>query len=376
MAVLVPAMSKTCIMTPVVWNMGPVLNMVTDVIICVLPMRLVQDLKLPKKQKFILNLVFGVGLIACAISISRIYYINTRSNQDVIWTGAFHITLCMVETNCAFYCAGVPTLRPLLGPLVSWFCTVSRSTLKSTRSSSKTPWSTGGNSDATTVVGTRSRTEPGNDTIVSEKWPSERLSKSSVTSPLPSIRRLWPVKSLGSPSVDTGSGSDSTCIPPHQKRATGDPALALNPKAAPWIDVSRTTSAPDTVMTGVSAGGGGGGGSGPPISMTCSSIPSGGDRACWSNDLEKQSICNQTSTVSAWVSTGSGPNACPGQEDEDLLTVPSRTRSRSVDTGGLEQLYLVEHMTSDGESSRHIVITRSTSPAPVWRPPPEAPGRV
>lgn len=62
-SILVPSMASNCLNMLGVWNTLAVVNVVTDLIIFLLPIWLVKSLQLPTKQKVLLSIVFGLGLL-------------------------------------------------------------------------------------------------------------------------------------------------------------------------------------------------------------------------------------------------------------------------------------------------------------------------
>ena len=45
----------------VYWFCNAVFNIITDIVVCVMPLPVLKDLRLPKKQKYSLLLVFALG---------------------------------------------------------------------------------------------------------------------------------------------------------------------------------------------------------------------------------------------------------------------------------------------------------------------------
>jgi len=50
-----------CINLMVYWFCNAVFNIITDIVVCVMPLPVLKDLRLPKKQKYSLLLVFALG---------------------------------------------------------------------------------------------------------------------------------------------------------------------------------------------------------------------------------------------------------------------------------------------------------------------------
>jgi hypothetical protein len=58
------------------------LNIVNDLVILILPLVLLKDLQLPRRQKYILLGVFGVGSFACITSMIRLHALYQISKSD------------------------------------------------------------------------------------------------------------------------------------------------------------------------------------------------------------------------------------------------------------------------------------------------------
>ncbi|KAI1866466.1 hypothetical protein JX265_007767 [Neoarthrinium moseri] len=94
-------------------------NMVTDVIILLLPMPMIFRLKLRRSQKWGLAAMFGLGFFTCLISILRLVYLNVVST-DFTFDAVTLSSWSMAELAVGLICACLPSLRALL---VHWFPT-------------------------------------------------------------------------------------------------------------------------------------------------------------------------------------------------------------------------------------------------------------
>lgn len=95
--------------------MNTVLNIVTDIATTVLPLPVLRSLRLPKRQKILLMLVFGVGFTTCIISILRLHslYIVSRTD-DLSWDNPMPAIWSSTELNVAILCSCLPTLKGLI----------------------------------------------------------------------------------------------------------------------------------------------------------------------------------------------------------------------------------------------------------------------
>ncbi|KAL3482779.1 hypothetical protein BJX62DRAFT_221192 [Aspergillus germanicus] len=91
-------------------------NLVTDVMILILPIPTFWKLKLPIRERLALTGLMSLGLLACAASAVRLYYAHRiyHVTYDSSWEGYTLSLWILVETNLAVICASIPTLRPLV----------------------------------------------------------------------------------------------------------------------------------------------------------------------------------------------------------------------------------------------------------------------
>ncbi|KAF2133897.1 hypothetical protein P153DRAFT_419727 [Dothidotthia symphoricarpi CBS 119687] len=88
-------------------------NLVTDLMIFLLPIRAVWQLQMRKTEKFAVLACFGLGLACCVISLARfiqIYTIDLIGN--LTGTSLTTFMLCTVELMLAGLCINIPLLRP------------------------------------------------------------------------------------------------------------------------------------------------------------------------------------------------------------------------------------------------------------------------
>lgn len=92
-----------------------ILNIVTDIATTVLPLPVLRSLQLPKRQKILLMLVFGLGFTTCIISILRLHslYVVSRTT-DLSWDNPMPAIWSSTELNVAILCSCLPTLKGLI----------------------------------------------------------------------------------------------------------------------------------------------------------------------------------------------------------------------------------------------------------------------
>ncbi|KAI8407108.1 hypothetical protein FOFC_12542 [Fusarium oxysporum] len=90
-------------------------TVITDLLVCALPLQTLFHLKLPFSQRMALIVVFSLGLVVVFAASMRAYYTHyvTDETYDVTWQG-FHLWIwTAVEANLGVICGSVPALRPL-----------------------------------------------------------------------------------------------------------------------------------------------------------------------------------------------------------------------------------------------------------------------
>ncbi|KAH8667082.1 hypothetical protein BX600DRAFT_436449 [Xylariales sp. PMI_506] len=101
-------------------------NIITDVIILVLPIPMVMKLKTSSAQKWTLVGLFSLGFFTCIISSLRL--ILVPSETDFTFDGIQITTWSTAEQASGLLCAAIPTLRPLAGRFIPRFATSNQST--------------------------------------------------------------------------------------------------------------------------------------------------------------------------------------------------------------------------------------------------------
>lgn len=94
------------------------LHVAGDFLVLMLPIRLVCQLRLPKRQKIILVCLFSAGGVACIASILRLYYFpRINASLDVTWNVTEIALWGQIEASTAVICASIPALKPLFSSL-------------------------------------------------------------------------------------------------------------------------------------------------------------------------------------------------------------------------------------------------------------------
>ncbi|KAJ2907268.1 hypothetical protein MKZ38_006562 [Zalerion maritima] len=91
------------------------MNIATDFAIFLLPLPVLKTIQLPRRQKYMLYGIFGIGLFTCTISIVRLYTLKQAAeDQDSTWATVDAAIWSYVEICMAITVGSLPTLRPLI----------------------------------------------------------------------------------------------------------------------------------------------------------------------------------------------------------------------------------------------------------------------
>ncbi|KAJ8061070.1 hypothetical protein OCU04_010147 [Sclerotinia nivalis] len=104
-----------CINKEDLYRWGPIVNIITDVAMLMLPMPIIWNLHTTTRLKLGLTLTFLTGSLGLVVSIIRIpIFYRTNSFTDGTYTGAELMIWTQLETACYLISACLMTLRPLL----------------------------------------------------------------------------------------------------------------------------------------------------------------------------------------------------------------------------------------------------------------------
>ncbi|KAL8710589.1 MAG: hypothetical protein Q9220_004813 [cf. Caloplaca sp. 1 TL-2023] len=88
-------------------------NILTDVFILALPVRMVWHLQVLRSQKVLLTLIFGLGGFVVIVSSARVAFI-IEVGPDITWDYVNPVLWSAFETCTAVICACLPTLKPVV----------------------------------------------------------------------------------------------------------------------------------------------------------------------------------------------------------------------------------------------------------------------
>ncbi|KAG0633947.1 hypothetical protein HOY80DRAFT_929386 [Tuber brumale] len=105
-----------CIRTGIFHFVNAGLNVLTNVLICALPMPMLWGAQLPKRQKLGLCIVFSLGALACTASIIRLLCLRELlKSHDPTWTIVNSFIWSIIELHAIILAACIPSFRTLMG---------------------------------------------------------------------------------------------------------------------------------------------------------------------------------------------------------------------------------------------------------------------
>ncbi len=107
-----------CISVMKVYYFSTAFSILTDVLLVVVPLPLFWKLKLPVREKWIITVLFGLGLFASVASIMRISVLHNVQNTDATIGPVPTMNWSVAEVGTGIVCACVPCLKPLFK---KWF---------------------------------------------------------------------------------------------------------------------------------------------------------------------------------------------------------------------------------------------------------------
>ncbi|KAL4883316.1 hypothetical protein BJY04DRAFT_216616 [Aspergillus karnatakaensis] len=92
------------------------INIITDVVVTILPMPLIWKLKLPVRQRLAVISIFGLGIIVDVAGSIRTAYVykSMLASYDTTWEGWPVLLAATIEINVGLICTSAPALRPLV----------------------------------------------------------------------------------------------------------------------------------------------------------------------------------------------------------------------------------------------------------------------
>jgi len=125
---LEPQGKAKCLNRFAAWFANGSINIATDIMILLLPMPEIRKLQMQKRQKIVLAFIFGLGWVACIISMVRIYSLRViqKNMHDPTWYSVYVAYWSVIEANVGIVCACAPALKPLVTRIWPSFAKTSR----------------------------------------------------------------------------------------------------------------------------------------------------------------------------------------------------------------------------------------------------------
>ncbi|KIW10642.1 hypothetical protein PV08_11606 [Exophiala spinifera] len=109
------------------WFSFSAFNIATDLAVWFLPMPVLYNLKLPRKQKMTLIAVFALGGFGCITSFLRLHALYVTSvSTDLTYDNVDAATWSAAELNVGIMCACIPAIRPVVSLLFPRLLTSTR----------------------------------------------------------------------------------------------------------------------------------------------------------------------------------------------------------------------------------------------------------
>ena len=103
------------------------INIVTNLVILVLPIPVLTGMHLPQRQKAVVTFLFVLGIFVTVVDVVRIYYLqlavddsttqeggNIGSSLELSYNASLVLLWSAVEVNIGIICACIPTIKPLI----------------------------------------------------------------------------------------------------------------------------------------------------------------------------------------------------------------------------------------------------------------------
>lgn len=99
------------------------MNIVTDLLVAIIPVPGLWGLHIPRRQKIALLGILTIGWFVCVVSIIRLHVLNVfhRNQDDATYHSAPTAYWSAIEANLAIVCASLPALKPLVVKIVPVF---------------------------------------------------------------------------------------------------------------------------------------------------------------------------------------------------------------------------------------------------------------
>ncbi|KAE9362925.1 hypothetical protein N431DRAFT_423242 [Stipitochalara longipes BDJ] len=111
--------SGKCFNTVAFWRVNGAFDIVTDIIIVLLPLYLVWPLQMPWRRKGVVAMAFGTRIFVIPLTAWRIYSLSAISSHDQTLSLYYFYLTTTIQLNFAIFMSCVAFLRPFLESMVS-----------------------------------------------------------------------------------------------------------------------------------------------------------------------------------------------------------------------------------------------------------------
>ncbi|KAJ0123092.1 integral membrane protein [Diaporthe amygdali] len=101
------------------WIVAGSLNILTDLIVLIIPMPYLFKLEMTMYKKVTLMVTFGLGLVVCIISAVKVALLPSVDTGDITFSIQHAMIMTVLESSLAVVLACIPVLRPLFRSAVS-----------------------------------------------------------------------------------------------------------------------------------------------------------------------------------------------------------------------------------------------------------------
>ncbi|KAF2033405.1 hypothetical protein EK21DRAFT_98141 [Setomelanomma holmii] len=117
--------NATCMRDEDLWFSNAAINIFTDLMVAVLPVKVIWGLHIPRNQKIALVGILTIGWFVCVVSVLRLHGIIVlfQHPDDRIYYSAAAAYWSSIEMNLGIVCASLPALKPLLVKIIPGFST-------------------------------------------------------------------------------------------------------------------------------------------------------------------------------------------------------------------------------------------------------------
>ncbi|KAI4911282.1 uncharacterized protein J4E92_010338 [Alternaria infectoria] len=115
--------TSKCIDNKTIWYVNASINIVTDLLVAFLPVRVIWTLQIAMRQKIALLAILTIGWFVCVVSILRLHalVVLVAHPDDNTYYSAPTAYWSAIEMNLAIVCASLPALKPLVVKIIPGF---------------------------------------------------------------------------------------------------------------------------------------------------------------------------------------------------------------------------------------------------------------